>query len=118
MIKKTLKVDLFQSGQDGLTFTMYENELGFITSSVREIKGKYIVTIPDAFKDFAKFFCPQNRQVFNTVGNVENSFVLFTQIISDSEIEITTQDIDGAYWEDSLAYVPLHLEVYFNDFVD
>lgn len=117
MIKKTLKVDLFQSNQDGLTFTQYENELGIIASSIREIKGKYIVTIHDAFKDFVKFFCPQNKQVFNTVGNAENSFVLFTQIISDSEIEITTQDIDGNYWEDSLVYVPLQLDVYFPDFV-
>jgi hypothetical protein len=117
MIKKTLKVDLNQSAQDGLTFTQYENELGTITSSVRDQKGKYIVTIPDAFVGFVNFFCPQNKQVFNVVGNVENSFVLFAQIVSDSEIEITTQDIDGNYWEDSLAYVPLQLDVYFHDFL-
>ena len=118
MIKKTLKIELFQSAEQDPTFNQFENELGTITSSVRELKGKYIITIPNAFKDFVNFFCPQNKQVFNVVGGLEGSFVLFAQIISDSEIEISTQDIDGAYWEDSLAYVPLHLEVYFNDFVN
>jgi len=117
MIKKNFKVDLFQSGQDGLTFTQYENELGHITSSVRELKGKYIITIPNAFKDFVNFFCPQNKQVFNCAGGVEATFVLFAQIVSESEIEISTQDIDGNYWEDSLVYVPLQLDVYYPDFV-
>ena len=73
MIKKTKKIELFQSAEQDPTFNQFENELGTITSSVRELKGKYIITIPNAFKDFVNFFCPQNKQVFNVVGGLEGS---------------------------------------------
>lgn len=115
MIKKTLKVELFQSSEQAPTFNQFENELGAITNSVRSQKGKYILTIPNAFVGFLNFFCPQNKSLFNCVGGENTNFNLNVQIISDSEIELNTFDENMNYWEDSLVYIPLQLDVYFPD---
>jgi len=117
MIKKTFKANIYQQSEGALTLNQFENELGTITDSVRERSGKYILTIPNAFEGMVDFFCPQNKQLFNVVGMSENSFILDVQIISNSEIQISTFDQLLNYWEDNIGYIPLTLECYFPDFL-